>query len=347
MFAARLESNNNRMLKPSLTRAQQLALCQQVARLVRLRLPLSGGLGPAMEGGSSASAHEVEERLRQGQSLTQILASDDSARSRSLSACIAIGEKCNQLDWTLDLWLQAQLSLARASKAMQTAMIYPLLLILVSFVSLGLLIWNLVPEYRATYALFNAELPNWLAAVWWLRQHFWLLMVVWVALVIAPLVWRFWNYHSFNRDGLPRVPFKRLRLQALSTELLQVGITNGLPLEEIIPLAVRASGANPAAADQAFRRVQQQLPVSPLARENSLLLASLHCGLLSPDETAKHLGEIAGHLERQAETVAARAVRWLPMLVAILVGGVTILSYVFLIYLPWILLLQQIVAPPE
>ena len=63
-------------------------------------------------------------------------------------------------------------------------------------------------------------------------------------------------------------------------------------------------------------------------------------------ETSQHLSSLA-HLQRhQADQISLRQARWLPMLVALVVGLLTIMTYVFLIYLPWLLLLKQIALPP-
>ena len=91
------------------------------------------------------------------------------------------------------------------------------------------------------------------------------------------------------------------------------------------------------------RRLREEGVWEPF--ETSLLLASLHAGIVSPAEAERDLLCVAQHLHERAEALAARATRWLPMLVALSVGFLTILTYVFLIYLPWILLLQRVVEP--
>ena len=85
--------------------------------------------------------------------------------------------------------------------------------------------------------------------------------------------------------------------------------------------------------------------IEPLGRESSMLLALLHTGVMDRTEASQNLATLGQHLQQQADQIAQRQVRWLPMMIALVVGLLTILTYVFLIYLPWLLLLKQIVQP--
>jgi type II secretory pathway component PulF len=327
-----------------LTLAQQLAVCQQVARLVRAKLPISGELARLADDASHpmvASARAVDQRLTAGQSLAQALASDDSRNSRILAACIEIGEQSGHLDQALEYWTAMHLASSRCAKSLRAAMVYPTLLIAITLLSLGYVIWQVIPEYRATYALFSSDLPSWLELLVAFRDQLGLLMLGMLLIILAPIVvWR-QRRTGVDRFGLPRQPADRLRFQALATELAAMGISSQMPLKQLIELSVLASGGSRSAADESFELIQQQRRVPQLALETSLLFASLHAGIVSAQEAVHNLTCVAQHLRQHADLLAERTVRWLPMLVALSVGFLTVLAYVFLIYLPWILLLQR------
>ncbi|MCA9131621.1 MAG: type II secretion system F family protein [Planctomycetales bacterium] len=334
------------MADPPLTLAQQLAICQQVARLVRARLPIPGELRRLADqapAALAASTLAVDEQLAAGKSLTAALAGDDSRDSRMLSACIATGERSGQLDRTLEQWTALHLDCQRYERNLRVAMLYPLLLIVVTLLSLGYVIWQLIPEYRTTYALFSAQLPGWLELLVQVRERVGLLLGLLGVAALLPLLMWYAHRRRLRPDGLPREAAPRLRVQSLAAALSVSGVEAGLPLRQLLPLCILASGGSEGEAESGWGNMQRQQAIPLLGRETSLLLTSLHAGLLSAEEAAEHLTSLAEHLRQQAELTAARAARWLPMLVALTVGLLTILTYVGLIYLPWVLLLQRIV----
>ena len=325
---------------------QQLLLCQQVAKLVRAKLPLAGELARSTQHASrklADSAQAVEQEIAGGKSLASALAGDASRNSRILSACVEAGERAHTLDRTLESWAAMHLANARSSKAMRSAMIYPSILIVVTLLSLSFLIWHLIPEYRVTYMLFSQQLPSWLAFIVRIREQMGPVIFLLVLLMLLPLVVWFWRRRSFDAHGIPREAARRLRLQALASDLSSDMLLADLPLTEVVDLSTRAMHAKQSDVEQAFDRLKHQQLIVPLPRESSLLLASLHAGLIDRNEAAGHLRAVAKHLRQNADLTATRSARWLPMLIALIVGGITILTYLFLIYLPWIALLTRIV----
>lgn len=332
----------------SLKPLEQIVICQHVARLVRAKLPLAGELSRIANksgGSSETTLRTLDEQLSKGKSLAQILAGDDSQSSRILAACIDMGESSGRLADSLEGWAALYMARARDSRMMRVAMIYPTLLILITLASLGFVIWQLIPEYRETYAMFSAELPQWLEMLVWVREQYRILMLAMLLATCLPVVgWVLWR-RSLDRNGLPRGAAPRLRVQALATQLLQLGVAGGLPLNQLIRLGVLATGGRPPAADKAFELIRQHRPIPHFPREASMLLSALHAGILSHDDASRSLSMLTERLSTHADRLAARAARWLPMLVALIIGGLTIAIYVFLIYLPWIILLKQIVQP--
>jgi type II secretory pathway component PulF len=337
------------MTSPPIPLSAQLALCKQVARLARARLPIAGELAKQLQSSEKLrqAATALDQQLQSGKSLTQALAADNSRDSRILSACIQAGEISGRLDRTLEAWTSMHVANSRSTKSLRTAMLYPLMLIAVTVASLGYVAYYLIPEYKKTYELFDRSAPLWLELVSQVREHFWWLIVVLSVLGIAPLVVWAIRRRQFDRLGLPLDRAPRLRLQGLASELASHLIDSSTPLNQVVPLTVAATGADEKRSATAFEKLQNRVMIEPLGRESSMLLALLHNGVMDGAEASQNLASLGQHLQQRADQVAQRQVRWLPMLIALVVGLLTILTYVFLIYLPWLLLLKQIILPDQ
>ncbi len=335
------------MTSTQLQLSERLTLCMQVARLARARLPIAGELSKQMQSSERLrkSASALDEQLQAGKSLCQAIAGDNSRDSRILSACIQAGEVSGRLDRTLEAWTSMHVANSRSTKSLRAAMLYPLMLIAVTVTSLGYVTYYLIPEYRKTYELFDRNMPLWLDLIGRIREHFWWLIVVVAVLAIAPLVIWAIRRRQFDAMGLPVDRAPRLRLQGLASELASHMIDGSTPLMQIVPLSVAATGADENRSTSAFEKLQNRTMIEPLGRESTMLLALLHTGVMDRTEVSQNLATLGRHFNQRADQIAQRQVRWLPMMIALVVGMLTILTYVLLIYLPWLLLLNQIVNP--
>lgn len=329
-----------------LTLEQQLRLSQHVARLVRSRLPLAGELTQHLvdtDPGLATAASRVEADLLAGKSLAQSLAASDSRDGLILAACIEAGEQSGALDRTLEAWSDMHFANARDAQRLRSALVYPVLLLITMVFSLGMVIQRLVPEYRKTYLLFNQQMPDWLSTIDWLHGRLgWLLLLLALAPMALGAVW-FWRLRTLDPHRMPRKRSAKMRLQGLATTLTAEMLTAGVPLVDIARLATQAMWAQEEDVRQAFARLTHRELIQPLPRETSLMLATLHSGLLERSEAVDHLRAVARHLREGADGSARRDEHWLPMAVALLVGGFTLAAYVGLVYLPWVKLLTEIV----
>lgn len=335
------------MPERQLSLEQQLSICRQVARLVRAKLPIAGHLGraPAGDNSSDSAAQMVDEQVAQGQSLATALAADDSRDSRILAACIAAGEASDALDSSLERWAGMHLANHRMRSAMRSAIFYPCLLIAATITSLSFLTWSLIPEYVATYTMFGRPIPFWLEAAVWVREHLALFVVASVLLSFLPLAYFFWRRRQHDAQGLPIDASRRMRLHALASEGAADMLSAKVPLKQVVGITVRTYGASQSQVDQAFASLQKQQHVVPIANETSLLLCSLHAGLMASDEVVENLHAVAKHFQQGADLAASRNARWIPAIVALSVGCIAVLTYSCLLYWPWIYLLQTIVRP--
>lgn len=325
---------------------QQIALCQQIARLTHSKLPLEAHLQDIAKSESGAlaqSAATVEQQLVQGKRLVDALAAEDTRDSRILAACIEAGQSCNRLDKTLEEWTSMHIANAQSAKRLRSVMVYPVLLILILLISIGLTSWHLIPEIRDTYELFDRNLPAWLEWLVWTRSHFAWMISLMILMTVSPLL--IWLRRRFIRDshGVPKQRVKRMRLQALATRLAHVQLMSSRPLSEILPRCMQAMGLPKSESELAFKRLQEQGPLVPLPAETSMLLGAIYGGVINREKAMELLDQIGKQLSFRADVESLRESRWLPMLVAIVVCVVVLISYLLLIYLPWVELLRQIV----
>lgn len=339
------------MAAEKLTLRQQILLCQQIARLARAKLPLQDRLSESvgvqgLPSEISQASQHVCDRLMQGKSLKDALVSDDSADSRILSACLEVGQSSNCLDQALENWTSIHLANDRAKKSLQTAMVYPVALIVIAWIAVGWTAWQLIPEIRSAYLQYEAMPPTWLKWIFVARDHFaWTVMSL-VLMVTIPLFYWHWNRGRVDLFGVPRTAAKRLRLQALATRLAGLQLLAERPLSESLPLCLAAMGTAEPECQKSFQNLRLHRTLASMPLETTMVLASLHSGIVSRDQAAEHCNQISHRLTEQADQHDQRDTRWLPVLIALLVGGLTLATYGLLVYVPWIGLMLRIGSSP-
>lgn len=330
----------------------QLALCQAVAQLVRARLPIAQGLESlSSDGGRSLGQYSqsIKDRLAQGKSLAQALVQGEDRSSRILAATLAAGERSGFLDQAIESWTQMVIANRRATSQLRSALVYPGLLIVITIASLAFTIWHLLPEYERGFVALHQQVPGWFFILHWVRDGLWWEAVLFLVASLAPLAYWHWHHNAIAKDGLPRDRVKRERIHALSAHLASLMIDGRVPMEELVAKCLASTGKmiDQAETERCLLRLQARQSLEPLSREVSALLVSLDTGLMSPEETSRNLRELSEQLNFEASLVSERQARFLPMLVALVVGTLVILTYVLVIYLPWIDLLVKIIEPVD
>lgn len=329
---------------------ERLRLCQQIARLVRAKLPIAGQLRKleSLQGGPSNLATEVSQKLEDGQSLASALAGDNSHQSRILAGCIQAGEVANRLDAALNQWSAMQLANLRNQRSLWASLLYPAILVLIAIVAIFLLVDQLVPMYAVMYQQLDHEVPWWLAGVVWAHDHPWILALVLLSCILVPFAVIFGRRQGLDSSGLPRHPVRRKRLFALSTEIAQFLLEAKVPLQQTAQLTCQAAGVEERRAADAAAQIVSEAPNIPsMAPEASLILNELHSNLITNQEATENLQLTARVYEETAEQTANATIRRLPMLIAVSVGITIACAYAGLIYAPWVQLLTEIVDVPN
>jgi len=334
------------MSDEKLTLRQQLALCQHIARLTQARLPLMDHLVRTEQSDStdlSRAGLQVQGSLSQGKSLQEALVQDDSVDSRILSACLEVGQSSNCLDQTLERWTAMHLANHRAKLAMRSALLYPLTLIAITLIAVGWTAWHLTPDIQAAYLQYESKPPLWLDLIFRMRDYFAVTATLAVMMVTSPLL--YWRWRRIDKFGVPRNSAKRFRLQSLASHLAELQLVAGRPLSEALPLCLAAMGTSQQQSHKAFQDLRLHRPLASMPIETTMVLASLHCGIVTRDQAVTHCRQIGLRLEEQANLVEQQECRWLPVLVALVIGVVTLGAYGLLVYLPWVGLMTKIGFP--
>lgn len=101
----------------------------------------------------------VEDEIRAGKSLSEAFSAQGSVFSTVYIASLMAGERSGNLAETIRRFIDYQRTLTRTRSQIKTAMTYPSLLLVSSFVLLGILLTFVIPRFADFYTGFDEELP--------------------------------------------------------------------------------------------------------------------------------------------------------------------------------------------
>jgi len=101
----------------------------------------------------------VEDRVRSGSSLSEAFSEHRPVFSTVYIASIMAGEKGGNLPQTISRYIDYNKVISQARERIKTALMYPTLLIVFSFVLILVLINFIIPRFSDFYSGFGAELP--------------------------------------------------------------------------------------------------------------------------------------------------------------------------------------------
>jgi type IV pilus assembly protein PilC len=101
----------------------------------------------------------VENEIRGGKPLSEAFAPYEKSFSMIYIASLMAGESSGNLAGTLKRYIGYSQVIARTKRKLRSALAYPTLLLLFSFVLFGIIISFILPRFSAFYADFEAQLP--------------------------------------------------------------------------------------------------------------------------------------------------------------------------------------------
>lgn len=146
-----------------LTPQEFLIFNQELAALLRAGLPLLQGLDLMLERLDKPRFREVltdiRDRVRSGEDLSEAFAAHGDHFPRLYPASLKAGERSGELEQVLRRFIRYQQLVLDAKKRAVSALIYPAVLVALSFGMLLILSVRVVPTFNEFYSSLDAELP--------------------------------------------------------------------------------------------------------------------------------------------------------------------------------------------
>ncbi len=337
--AAEKESRRQQTLsiRKSLSAADLALLTRQLATLVQAGLPLEEAL---LAVGQQTEKPRVQSvilgvrgRVMEGHTLADGLADFPQAFPDIFRATVSAGEQSGHLDAVLERLADYTENRQVLRQRVTNALVYPLVLVLLSLAIIGFMIAYVVPQVVGVFASTGAELPLLtrvlIATSDFLRDWWWALLAG-VAAVFAGV------RALLQREG-PRRRYHRLLLRlpvvgriarglntAQFTRTLSILTGSGVPVLDSLKISAEVVTNLPMrdAVEEAALRI----------REGGSIARSLGSSKLFPPMTI-HLissGESSGELEAMLGRAAANQEREIDSLISTLMGLMEPLLIVFM-----------------
>ncbi len=291
--------------------ADFLVFNQELATLLKAGMPLVQSLdllrrrvqSPVFRG----VLQDVHERVRSGTAMSDAFAAHAALIPSVYTASLLAGERSGSLDTVLRRFVEYSKIIATIKRKTLSALIYPLILISLAFVLVGIIIFRVVPAFTDFYASFGSELPLITRIIvrvsTVLRQQFILVFIV-VAAAVAAFV--FWIRQPGQKTRFDHLILRLPMVGEIATKFgtsqmartLATLLGGGLPLVNALDISARSIGN---------RYLAGQLEiVTARVREGQSFAAALDARRIFPDVAVKmaEVGESTGALQEMLNTVA-------------------------------------------
>lgn len=288
-----------------------LVFNQELATLLKAGMPLVQSLDILRQRVPNALfksvLDDVHERVRSGSSLSEAFDAQGGLFPGVYTASLLAGEKSGNLEQVIRRYVAYSKVLSAVRKRTISALVYPAILIVLSMIVVGIIVFRVVPAFTAFYGQFNKELPLSTRAIV-ATSSFVLAYFPLIAIGVAGFgfaVW-FWvrdpaNKARFDRMVL-RVPFlgdvARKFATSQAARTLGTLLGGGIPLVNALEVTARAI-PNRFMAERLMIAQQE-------VREGSALAKAMQDQRLFPDVAVKmvEVGESTGALQEMLTSLA-------------------------------------------
>jgi len=348
------------LTRDSLSLARRSLLTRQLATLLHAGMPLTEALHALVSQNRQRQVRQVlrgvQERVTEGQALAQALAHYPSAFPAVYRATVAAAERSGHLADVLDRLAEHGESQQALRQKVQLALVYPVILLVVSLLVVGFLLGHVVPDVIQAFARDQANLPGptqWLIALSSATDRYGGIAALTLVMAFALACWTL-RHAAWRRQwhGLSlRLPFHgdfiRASEAARFVSTLAILGRSGVVLVEAMHIGAAVVG-NVVLRERLLTAARElgegATLASSLARSETLPALMLH--MIASGERS---GELDTMLERAADLQARQLAARISLLVSLceplmlLVMGGIVLFIVLAILLP-ILNLNQLVA---
>jgi type IV pilus assembly protein PilC len=292
--------------------AEFLIFNQELATLLKAGLPLVQSLGilrrrvenPTFK----AALDDVYEKVRSGTALSEAFESQHLF-SGVYTASLMAGEKSGSLEQVLRRYVQHVKVLASVRRRVVSALIYPIVLVLLSMAVIGLIIFKVIPQFKEFYAEVGHghALPLStrivVALSTTLIENSWLILGTLVALGVALVVtFRAPEQRKRLHAWILRLPYFGPLARKVATaqicRTLATLLSGGIPLVNALEISSTATG-NRAISDDLTMVARQ-------VREGTSLASALQERRMFPNVAVEmvEVGESTGALAEMLNSIA-------------------------------------------
>ena len=331
--------------------AEQALLLRQLATLLRSGQPLAEALQALTRGEQPARLRNVVAALRaqvlEGRSLAAAMGSFPHHFSQLLTASVAAGERAGRLNEVMLRLADYTQNRERIGNTALMALLYPLLLAVLSVLIVAGLVTYVVPRVVVVFSNYQQQLP-WPTRLLMgisdgLRDHGLLLLIV--SLLAALLAW--WllqqpRYRLQLQNALLRLPvlgrLLRANEAARLTRTLAIMLGSAVPVTEALQASARVALLMPVrhSVEQAARSVREGSSLARALEQGgwmpAVVLQLIHSGEQSGD--LPYLLDQAASIQEQELDAATALLSNLAQPLLILLVGVMVLFIVLAIMLP-------------
>lgn len=362
VFAAKEKSTRVQwsLLNPGLSVADTALFTRQVSTLLQAGIPLENALDAVARQAEKNTVRRVvmalRSKVREGHSLAESLKDYPQTFSPLYRATVEAGERTGHLDTVLDKLADYTEAQRQFRQRIQLALIYPIILVIMSLLIVTGLMMFVVPEILNVIIEADQALPlptlilvtlsDALASYGvWLLLAFVALIASARALLQRPAIKTAWHRKLLQLWGIKR--FSRGTNAARYTSTLAILLQSGIPLSEAMPIA------SAVCSNIGFKQATQ-LAEAQVREGRSLNMALEQSGYFPPMilqliASGEQSGNLAGMLKRAADTQENDLQQRVTTLVSLfepltlLMMGAMVLGIVLAVLLP-ILNLNQLVA---
>ncbi|MNO46747.1 Type II secretion system protein F [compost metagenome] len=332
-------------------KAADIALfTRQMATMMKAGVPLLQAFDIIADGFDNPNMRTLVQSLKQdvagGSSLTTALRNQPRHFDELYSDLIDAGEQAGALDTLLDRVASYKEKTERLKVRIKKAMTYPLIVLLVATLVSGILLVQVVPQFRSLFEGFGADLPlftQWVIALSQFMQHtWWMLLGGSVALVLA-------LRHGYRHKPSVHAAMDRalLKLPIVGTLLgksavaryartLSTTFAAGVPLiEALVSVAGATGNVQFKAAVQGISQEVASGTQLSAAMRGSGLFPNLAVQMTAIGEESGALDDmldkVANHYENEVDTMVDNLTSLMEPLIMVvlgtLVGGLVIAMY--------------------
>jgi type IV pilus assembly protein PilC len=324
---------------------------QELVSLVHAGLPIVDCLDILVERRKNPvfrkALTDIREQVRGGSALSEAFASQSDLFPPIYASTLASGERSGEIESVVRRYLKYLKTLLLLRKKVTSALVYPALLVTMSFVLVGVLIYWVLPNFSTFYREFGSEMPllteMLVGFAVTVRDHAWLLAAAALGAWMALMSW------TRTQTGRLQLDRWKLRMPLVGRVMHKYSIANlartlgtliggGIPLVQSLEIASQAltNSAFRSAVGGAAERVREGQPLWD-SLERTGLMTDLAVEMIKVGESTGSLETMLGNV---AEFYDEEIDNDLGTLVAIIEPAMLIFMGVFIalillaIYLP-------------